>query len=343
MAGEMKDRGRIFYVLADYPHPSGGTRRMYRHVHQLNRLGFDAVMVHQKRPFKSTWHGYDVPVTWLSEHPVLGARDVVVCTESTPSLLRHLKDADCQRVVCALAWSPGYVKLNPGESWGDYGVKEVITPSPVIAEYVRWTMGLEVTIIGEYVDPGLYSHQPGEKSDSIAYMPRKDPAGDILRGVYSARGAPFDRYAWVACNALAQADYARALRAARIYLPPSTMEGANVSVLEAMACGCLVVGYHGGGGRAFMRGGGPGQNCVLVENGDLPAFGPALEAVLRALARDPDAYAPVIASALATARPYQDEGLEARSLATFYSRLLDQARPAGQGSASTRRTQPNPS
>lgn len=317
--------GRIFHVVADYPHPSGGVRRMYRHVHLLNRLGFDAVLVHIQRPFRTTWHGYDVPVAWLSDRPPLRGEDVVVCPESAMELLRLLKGVPGRRVVCALAWAPRYLQLSPGESWRDYGVRDVITPSPVVAEFIRWSMGIEATVIPEFVDPGLFRYAPEGKTDSVAYMPRKDPAGDILRAAYSGKGAPFDRYDWIACRDLGQADYAGVLRAARIYLPPSAMEGANVSVLEAMACGCIVVGYHGGGGRAFMRGAGPEQNCVLVENGDLPAYGPALEVVLRALAADPRAYAALIANAVATARPYQNEAAEARGLADFYAKVLETA------------------
>jgi hypothetical protein len=316
-------RGRIYYVVPDYPLPSGGMRRMYRHVHLLTGLGFDAVLVHEKRPFVTTWHGYDVPVTWLSERPALRPQDVVVCTESAPAVLfQHVRPVRCRIVVCAMAWSPEYIKLKPGESWREHGVSEVITPSPVIAEYIRWRMGLEATVVGHTIDPALYAHRPAEKTDSIAYMPRKDPAAEILRAAYSsARGAPFDRYGWVACVSLAEADYARALRAARLYLPPSAMEGFNLSALEAMACGCIVVGYHGGGGRAFMRGAGPSRNCVLVENGDLPAYGPVLEDVLRTLARDPDAYSELIANAVATAAPYHDEAAEAGSLAGFYAKI----------------------
>jgi glycosyltransferase involved in cell wall biosynthesis len=317
--------GRIYYVCPDIAIPSGGVKRLYRHVHLLNRLGFDAVLVHGKRPFCVTWHGYQVPTTWLSEFPALSAGDVVVSPDTMPSVLRALRHSSCQRVVLALAWVPSLLRLEPGESWSDYGVREVITPSPVIAEYVSWAMGLKTTILADYVDPSLYFHKPGEKSDSIVYISRKDPAGDILRAARWARSAPFDRFQWVPCKDLAQVDYARALRAARVYLPPSAMEGSNTSVLEAMACGCIVVGYNGVGGRAYMRGAGLDQNCVLVDNGDLPAFGPALESVLRLLASDGQAFAPIIANALATASPYQDEEAESRSLAGFYSRLMDPA------------------
>jgi hypothetical protein len=321
-------RGRIYYVLGDYAPPSGGVRRMYRHVHLLNRLGFDAKLLHQQKPFVTTWHGYRVPTGWVSDGFTLRAEDAVVVTENSPALLRGLRAARCRRVVCALAWAPHLLKLEPGETWAGLGVNEVITPSPVVADYLRWRFGLEATVIGNTVDAALYVHRREEKSDSIAYMPRKNPAGPILRSAY-ARRPPFERWRWAECRDLEHAEYARVLRAARIYLPPSAMEGLNHSVLEAMACGCLVVGYHGGGGRAFMRGSGPEQNCVLVENGDLPAYGPILEGVLRELERDPRAYDAVIANAVATARPFQDESAELRSLESFYARLVDAPVAAG--------------
>jgi hypothetical protein len=308
-------QGRIHYVCPDFASPSGGMRRMYRHVHHLVRQGFDAVLVHEKRPFVADWHGYRVPMAWLSDRPLLRAEDIVVSSESTPALLKHLEKAPCRRVVCALHWAPHHLKLKAGQSWRDFGVSDVITPSTVIAEYVRWAMGLSATVIPSYVDPALFS--PAEKTDSLVFMSRKDPAGGLLAGAFAGRG-----YAWHACDELPETEYAARLRAARIYLPPSTMEGFNASVLEAMACGCLVVGYHGIGGREFMRGEGPEQNCVLVENGDLPGFGTALEGVFARLKADPHAFDRVIANGLATAKGHLDPEPEARALADYYRGLL---------------------
>lgn len=96
----------------------------------------------------------------------------------------------------------------------------------------------------------------------------------------------------------------------------------NTSVLEAMACGCLVVGYSGVGGAVYMKPEGPSQNCILVENGNVPALGRRLESVLRDLADRPDAYARLTKNGLETAGAYSDPKDEAESLGAVFSPLV---------------------
>jgi glycosyltransferase involved in cell wall biosynthesis len=95
----------------------------------------------------------------------------------------------------------------------------------------------------------------------------------------------------------------------------------HVSVLEAMACGCLVVGYPGVGGHTYMVGEGAAQNCVLVENGDLLALGQTLENVLRQMHANRAHYANIIQNGINTARPHQDAEAEASALTAFYQNV----------------------
>ena len=69
---------RILYFCPDFPQPSGGIKTLYRHVQRLVEQGFDAWIVHQKRPFRVTWHGYAAPTMWLSERPQFRPQDILV-------------------------------------------------------------------------------------------------------------------------------------------------------------------------------------------------------------------------------------------------------------------------
>ena len=121
---------------------------------------------------------------------------------------------------------------------------------------------------------------------------------------------------------LSEDEYARHLRETAVYITTNMQEGMNTSVLEAMACGCLVVGYSGIGGGVYMKGDGLSQNCILVENGNVPALGEQLENVLRQLSADPAAYGRVIENGLQTARAYQNPDDEANSLRAVYAPLV---------------------
>ena len=145
-------------------------------------------------------------------------------------------------------------------------------------------MGIEATLIHEYVTPERYYFDRGAKRPKICYLTRKERSAAWLHQVLYAKGDPFSRFEWMPLRELSEDEYARNLREATVYVTTNMQEGMNTSVLEAMACGCLVVGYSGVGGAVYMKPEGPSQNCILVENGNVPALGRRLESVLRDLA-----------------------------------------------------------
>ena len=93
----------------------------------------------------------------------------------------------------------------------------------------------------------------------------------------------------------------------------------HVSVLEAMACGCLVAGFSAIGGADYMVGDGPDQNCLLAENGNLLELGQLLEQTLPEFLHNRDRFATVIANAVATAQRYQDAHAETKGLVAFFA------------------------
>src|SRR4051812_17621641 len=58
---------RIFVICPDHDAPSGGVRRLYRHVDVLRRHEFAATLVHDRPGFRCSWFANDTPVTARSE------------------------------------------------------------------------------------------------------------------------------------------------------------------------------------------------------------------------------------------------------------------------------------
>lgn len=312
---------RILYFCPDYPRPSGGTRCLYRHVFQLNRLGFDAYIVHAKRGFKLTWHGYNVPILWLEEEFRISQDDVLVISEGMPQIARQTQGVGCRRVLLPLSWAYIYPCLPPDEDWNSYGIVNVLTPSRAIKRFVQWSMGLEATVIEEFIDTARYHYSPSRKQDKIAYIARKSKHGDTLAMVCRRKRNSFHAYQWVRMRDLSEQQYAEELTAARIYIATAPQEGSNVSALEAMSAGCIVVGFAGVGGRDYMCASGEEQNCVLVENEDLGALGIVLEGVVRQIAADPRSFDRIIANAVATAARYGDFEKEGQGLKRYFESL----------------------
>jgi glycosyltransferase involved in cell wall biosynthesis len=153
-------------------------------------------------------------------------------------------------------------------------------------------------------------------------MTRKDRFGEVLHRVLEDKGSAFAGYAWVPLLDMTEKEYAAQLGETAVYLASSTQEGLHVSVLEAMACGCVVVGFTGIGGSDYMVGKGPDQNCNQVENGNYPELGKVLELVIREREEIPGCHDQIIKNGLATAAHYQDCDKEAADLAAFYEGLV---------------------
>ena len=313
---------RILYFCPDFPQPSGGIKTLYRHVQTLAEMGFDAWIVHQQAPFRVTWHGYEAPTLWLSERPRFAPQDILVIPEVMPQVMQQTARFSGERIVIALSWSPTYWNLPQGQTWSSFGIRRVITKSPLIKQYLRWSMGIEATLINEYVTPERYYHATEAKRPKICYLTRKERSATWLHQVLHAKGEPFTGFEWMPLRELSEDEYARHLREATVYVTTNMQEGMNTSVLEAMACGCLVVGYSGVGGGVYMEPEGPSQNCILVENGNVPALGLELESVLRDLAAEPEAHSQVTRNGLATARAYQNPADEAESLQSVFAPLF---------------------
>ena len=312
----------IFYFCPDFSAPSGGTKRLYRHVFQLNRLGLDAAILHHKRGFILTWHGYEVPVLWMEDQPVLEANDILVIPEGAPSFMEQTRHFENTRVVIALSWAYVYRNLPVEVTWKDYGITKAMTPSRFIKAFLEWSMDIDVTLIDDYVDPNKFFCNLKEKQEKITYMTRKNNMGDILQGIFASKGGLLSRYEWTSLRDFSEERYAAHLRESRLYLAASAEEGRNVSVLEAMASGCIVVGFSGLGGSDYMVASGKKQNCVLVENGDYLALGKSLERVVEELATDAHCYASLVQNAVETARGLADLDQEGRSLERFFRSVI---------------------
>lgn len=311
---------RILYFCPDFPQPSGGIKTLYRHVNRLCARGFDAYIVHQKRDFRASWHVYDAPVLWLSDRPTFSPDDVLVIPEVMHSLMQQTARFAGRRIVIALSWSPTYWGLKPGQSWTDFGIREVMVKSPLIQRYVKWNMGLEAMLIPEFINPALYYVPDQPKEKRICYLPRKERSGAWLHGIFQRSEDRKGLVAWQPLQNLDEAEYAEQLRRARFFLVTNLQEGMNSSVLEAMACGCLVMGYAGVGGNSYMVGSGPEQNAFLVPNGDLPALGPAVQATFERVREQPDAFDEIIRRGVQTAARFQNEKAESQALGAFLGR-----------------------
>ena len=270
----------IYFLTPDYPTPSGGIRVIYRHVDTLNAAGISAVVVHQQPGFRSAWFQNSTLVTSVNRI-TLGRRDLLVLSEVDGDLLPRLPAGTRHLIFnqnSHLTWTreADAVSRHLATSADLAGV---LTVSQHNAEMLAFAFPrLDIRRVRLGIDPLLFRNEPAPRRRRITYMPRRggNDARQVLQ-LLRGRGV-LEGWEVVALEGLTHREVAAELRASRIYLAFTYQEGFGLPAAEAMACGNLVIGYHGYGGSEFFR----PEFSVPVQLGDVLGFARQVEAAIHA-------------------------------------------------------------
>lgn len=247
---------RIFYLSNDIDVPCGGVKVMYRHVDILNASGIPSFIVHKKRNFRCQWFKNQTPVVSWADM-AMTSRDYLVVSEAHfASMSASLKGVP--KVIfnqnCYYTFLQGY-SLCPSEQvnyYDDRGIAAFLTVSKDSKNYLRYVFpDIPIMQVRNAIDRHIFSYSE-QKREQVAFMTRKN-IKDALQviNILKARRAlgDFDIVPIENCN---ESEVARILKDSLFFLSFGYPEGFSLPPAEAMACGCVVVGYHGMAGREFM-------------------------------------------------------------------------------------------
>ena len=312
----------IFYYCPELTLKSGRLRCLYRHVQLLSQGGVEAAILHTTPGFRLD-DVPEVPLEYLNRPYTFKNGDIVVIPEACPDIMQRLQFSQARRFAIALSWSQIFLNLSDGVSWRDWGIERVITLSPVVSEFVSWSMSLPVHELPFSIDATSFYWDGKRKRPKVAYQGRKSQLLRPLKRALTCRDRQLvSEVVWCELNNLSLADYASELRDASVFLALSTSEALNISVYEAMASGCIVAGFHGVGLRDVMHGMGPDQNCVLAENGDYATLACRLEPLLRDVASgEMERWRPIVDKAQSVAAQHTLEQETERLQAFWHSQV----------------------
>jgi glycosyltransferase involved in cell wall biosynthesis len=272
----------IYYLTPDNPEPSGGIRVAYRHVDILNDAGMDAVVVHHREGFTSSWFEHSTPIVGAPSVR-LGPEDVLVVPEYYGPYLDRLPRGP-RRVIFNQNAYLTFARVPAGEPLAYDGVVAAMTVSPDSAEYLRFAFpGLDVSVVRNAIDPAIFhpgTEPPGRR---IALMPRKRP--DDVDQVLRLLGDRLRGWEVVTIDGASERETAALMRSSAIFLAFGQQEGFGVPPTEAMASGCYVIGFPAFGGREIFD---PDVSRP-VEDGDVLAFAREVEQAIWDFERDPAA------------------------------------------------------
>lgn len=341
----------IYYRCPDKDYPVGGIRVVYRHVDLLNRNGFDAAVLHRLHPFRCTWFENETRVAhevryrdysrsvaaraWrrtkraagrpprIDPLPALelGAGDVLVLPEVMPDVPEA--EAGVPKVVfnqnAYLTFAPYPLDVDPRELvYARPEVAGAIVVSEDNRAYLEALFPeLRVRRVHYGIDPQLFAFEP-EKKRQLAYMPRKN-ARDLQQVLLRLRlSGRLDGWDAVEIADRTEAETAALLRESAVFLSFGHPEGFGLPAAEAMAAGCVVVGYHGFGGREFLT----EEHGFPIPVGDVVAFAEAVGRVLDELDRDPEPLSRLAERAARFIREQYSPEREERELVAIWSELL---------------------
>lgn len=253
---------RTFFFLPPVRQAAGGVTVIRRMASFLARSGREVFLVPREIPGEGQgWTPseafVDAPVRpW--ERLDLTASDLWVTPEGWVNALSPGLNAGARCLVYVQNWAYLLSALPEGVSWRRLPAEFLAVSDPV-ARFVQATTGRTAPVLRPGIDLNLFA-APERKPDPaqgvrIAWMSRKNKAlAKQIRETFEALDENLSaRCRWTEIAGMTADQVAQALQGAHIFLATGFPEGCPLPPLEAMACGCLPVGYMGFGGADYMR------------------------------------------------------------------------------------------
>ena len=333
MSPSRRTVARVLVLTPDSNAAIGGIKMHYQMVDALNRSGVEAWVVHRRPGFRCRWFHNATSVTPVPEVLVDG-HDVIVVPEEWVGFIPDLpggvpKIVFNQNAYTTFTWGLDAARTRSILERSD--VRRVVVVSEDNARYMRYAFpNVCVGRVRYTIDQAVFHHSTdAPRRRQLAYVPRRRAmeSGEVL-SLLRCRGA-LTGWSIVAVENMDERQVADVLRTSAIFLSFSEREGFGLPPAEAMACGALVIGFDGFGGREFF------DHAFSVPDGDVVGYAQTVESVLRTWDGDTERHriSTERAGAL-VADAYNAENTEADALAA--------PRMSSRSARSVKRARPTP-
>lgn len=287
----------IYILSPDNSNASGGIKILYRHADVLNANGLSASVLHQSPGFRCTWFENQTRIDYLPDIKI-GSNDFLVIPEifgprmadieSLPQLSGNAKlvifNQNCRYTFLGRdlesLLTPDF--RMPYSNTERYVATIVVSQDS--ADYIRSVFPQQsIYRIHNAINTDTFTYQRAEKPQ-ICFMPRKN-AEDALQvlGILGIRGA-LNNVDVVAIENMKELQVANTMKRSMFFLSFGYPEGCPLPPAEAMACGCMTIGYDGFGGREYFK---PEFSCP-ISVGDITGFADCVEQQLELALERPD-------------------------------------------------------
>lgn len=270
------------YYSCTLPLRAGGQLVNFQHVAALRRLGWRAfALLDPVSRIEQPARPYPVPLVHWSDSLALAPQDWLVLPEVTPpQTFARLAKGPCQVVIHNQ--NPFYTFRGFADIAGlnAYPLAGALCCSGFTRDTLhRWGSRADWLPVRPAVLPHFAAAAAtATKRRQIAYMPRKRPADvQALHSLFRGLFPQFADVPWVPIHGMGRPQVAQVLAESVVFASFGKDEGLGLPPLEAMAAGCLVCGFDGGGGKEYAT----PENGLWVAEGDAEGFARALAAALQ--------------------------------------------------------------
>ncbi|MGS0747759.1 glycosyltransferase [Halpernia sp. GG3] len=298
---------KIYFVCPNNKFAHGGIKQIYRQVYFLRKNGFNAVLL-KKIPTSDNWFKLDIPVEYSREvfKEIKFAKINVGGDFFNRQLIKYLKKKSVvisaeDIFVFPEIFGPHIGKIYPENrkvifnqncyyTFRHFSLENdvenniyknpkllgTIVASNDAENYLSYTFPkINVLKIRLGIDGAIFKYTSIKKKQ-IAYMPRK-LSEDVLQ-VLNILQNRNNIVGWklFPIENKDEAEVSEIMQESAIFLSFNHKEGFGLPPAEAMACGCVVIGYKGQGGKDYFN-----ENYSYpIDDGDIATFAKTIEAVI---------------------------------------------------------------
>jgi hypothetical protein len=270
-----QDVNVIYFMAPDNSRPSGGVRVIYDYADTLSRAGLRACVWHGQVGFRCRDYA-SAPIV-SGESLSLKPGDLLVVpewgsSEWGPGTMGAPKVVLNQNHFISLQGLPEGTPLhNPYPPSPD--VVAAISTSRAIDEFLGILCpNLAVHFSPVSLNTDLFK-PAAAKQDLMAWMPRRRPIELRMVTETLRRRGTMAGWEFIPLDGVPLDQVANVLGRAKIFLLGNERDGLGLPGLEAMASGCQVIGFLGGGGKEY----GNYPLCTPIEDGDIVGMVEAVE------------------------------------------------------------------
>lgn len=259
--------------------PAGGTYMAY-HIGRVMHLLYGAEVISVGTSPTKEMFSYPIlfPVIDCEQFVrEVSREDVLICNPSFSEQLFGLR-LECLK-LCYVQGIRTFAVL-------DVFFDRYVFVSEVVKQFVGQHYGIDGSVISAFIQTDVFhpfaeAGRPREweqrRRTCLVLQRKTNPlVYERLQRTYAAM-YPGQPCPWELVPIVSQSELAMRFRDSRVFLSLDQMEGFGLPMLEAMACGCAVVGWDSLGCREYAR---SGQNAFLSKYGDFEGLARQLNVLL---------------------------------------------------------------